>query len=61
MTLWVDPRAARLVCRVYVDALVLCDRDSNADGTLNERRWVVQDANYNVTVLINDLDSVGEP
>lgn len=38
---------------VYVDAMVLRDRDTNADGTLDERLWVQQDANWNVTALVN--------
>lgn len=36
---------------VYVDALVLRDRDTNADGTLDERLYALQDANWNVTAL----------
>jgi RHS repeat-associated protein len=45
---------------VYVDALVLRDRDTNGDGTLDERLWVVQDANYNVTVLFDNSGNVVE-
>jgi YD repeat-containing protein len=45
---------------VYVDALVLRDRDSDADGTLEERLWVVQDANWNVTALIDNTGAVVE-
>ncbi len=37
---------------VYVDAMILRDRDSTGGGTLNERLWVQQDANYNVTALV---------
>jgi RHS repeat-associated protein len=44
----------------YVDALILRDRDSNGDGTLDERLWVVQDANYNVTALFDNLGNVVE-
>src|SRR5262249_57930157 len=36
---------------VYVDALVLRDRDTNADGTLGERLDVQEDANHNVVAL----------
>jgi RHS repeat-associated protein len=47
---------------VYVDALVLRDRD--ADGSsgngLEERLWVQQDANWNVTALVNGSGSVVE-
>jgi RHS repeat-associated protein len=45
---------------VYVDALILRNRDSNGDGTLDERLWVVQDANYNVTVLFDNSGNVVE-
>jgi RHS repeat-associated protein len=45
---------------VYVDVLVLRDRDTNGDGTLDERLWVVQDANYNVTALFDNSGSVVE-
>jgi RHS repeat-associated protein len=38
---------------VYVDALILRDRDTNADGTLDERLWAMQDANWNVVGLAN--------
>jgi len=39
---------------------VLRDRDSNGDGTLDERLWVVQDANYNVTALFDNAGNVVE-
>ena len=45
---------------VYVDALVLRDRDSNADGTLDERLYVAQDANYNVIALFDNSGNVVE-
>ena len=45
---------------VYVDAMVLRDRDTNADGTLDERLWVQQDANWNVTALVNASGNVIE-
>jgi RHS repeat-associated protein len=45
---------------VYVDALILRDRDTNGDGTLEERLWVVQDANFNVTALLDDSGEVVE-
>src|SRR5262249_33274179 len=31
---------------VYVDALIVRDRDTNGDGTLDERLYAVQDANF---------------
>ena len=45
---------------VYVDALILRDRDTNADGTLDERLWVQQDANWNVTALLDGSGAVVE-
>jgi len=45
---------------VYVDAMVLRDRDTDANGTLDERLWVQQDANWNVTALVNGSGAVVE-
>ena len=45
---------------VYVDALVLRDRDTDADGMLDERLWVQQDANWNVTALVDGTGAVVE-
>ena len=44
---------------LYVDTLVLRDR-STGGGTLNERLWVQQDANWNVTALVNGSGVVQE-
>jgi RHS repeat-associated protein len=38
---------------VYVDAMVLRDRDSDGDGTLDERVYALHDANYDVTALVD--------
>jgi len=46
---------------VYVDALVLRDRDTDSDGVPDdERLWVQQDANWNVTALVDDYGNVVE-
>jgi RHS repeat-associated protein len=45
---------------VYIDALVLRDRSTQNNGTLDERLCVQEDANYNVTALINGSGSVVE-
>ena len=45
---------------VYVDAMVLRDRDTDANGSLEERLWVQQDANWNVTALVNASGTVVE-
>jgi len=45
---------------VYVDAMVLRDRDTNGDGTLDERLFAAYDANYNVTALVNTSGGVVE-
>ena len=43
-----------------MDALVLRGRDSDGDGTLDERLYVAQDANYNVTALLDNAGTVVE-
>jgi len=45
---------------VYVDALVLRDRDSNGDGTLDQRLYVMQDANYNITAIFDNAGTIVE-
>ncbi|MDW8244650.1 MAG: RHS repeat-associated core domain-containing protein [Thermogemmata sp.] len=45
---------------VYVDAMVLRDRDTNGDGSLDERLYVVQDANFNVTAIVDNAGNVVE-
>jgi uncharacterized protein RhaS with RHS repeats len=45
---------------VYVKALVLRDFATGAPGTLNQRLWVQQDANWNVTALVNGSGVVVE-
>jgi RHS repeat-associated protein len=45
---------------VYVDAMVLRDRDTDGNGTLDERVWVQQDANFNVTALVDGSGVVQE-
>ena len=54
------PRVQYVWSPVYVDALVLRDRDSNGDGTFDERLWVVQDANYNVTAIFDNSGTIIE-
>jgi RHS repeat-associated protein len=44
----------------YVDDLILRDRDSNADSTLDERLYGIQDANWNVTSIADAGASVQE-
>ena len=39
---------------------MLRDRDSNGDGTLDERLYVAQDANHNVTALFDNSGTVVE-
>ncbi len=45
---------------VYIDAMILRDRDTDANGSLDERLWVQQDANFNVTAIVNGSGSVVE-
>jgi len=44
----------------YIDDLVLRDRDTNADGTLDERLYHLPDANWNVTAVVDASGSVQE-
>ncbi len=53
-------RAQYVWSPVYVDALILRDRDTNGDGSLEERLYVHQDANWNVTAVINSAGAVQE-
>jgi len=45
---------------VYVNAMVLRDQSSQHNGTLDQRLYVQQDANWNVTALVNTSGSVVE-
>jgi RHS repeat-associated protein len=45
---------------VYVDALIERDKSTQNNGTLDERLYVQQDANWNVTALINTSGTVVE-
>jgi RHS repeat-associated protein len=38
---------------LYIDHLILRDRDTDANSTLDERLYALQDANWNVTALTN--------
>src|SRR5262249_49958069 len=43
---------------VYIDALVLRDRSTLNNGTMDERLYAQQDANWNTTALLNTAASV---
>lgn len=45
---------------VYIDAAIAIDRDSDANGTLDERNYVLQDANFNVIALVNTTGGMVE-
>jgi RHS repeat-associated protein len=45
---------------VYVNAMVLRDRATTTPGTLNERTWDQQDANWNTTALVDGSGAVQE-
>jgi RHS repeat-associated protein len=60
-----DPDIAAVVARyvwspVYVNALILRDRDTDGNGSLEERLWAVQDANWNVVALVDSSGDVVE-
>jgi RHS repeat-associated protein len=44
----------------YIDEMVLRDRDADSNGSLEERLYVIQDANFNVTSTINTSATVQE-
>jgi RHS repeat-associated protein len=46
--------------RRYIDDLVLRDRDTDANGSLDERLYTLQDANWNVTAIVDDDEDVQE-
>ncbi len=45
---------------VYVDAMISRDRDTDANGSLDERLYPLADANFNVTAVVNNSGSVVE-
>ncbi|MBO0698570.1 MAG: RHS repeat protein, partial [Zavarzinella sp.] len=45
---------------VYVDAMIARDRDTDGNGSLDERLYVVHDANFNITALIDTSGNVVE-
>ncbi len=45
---------------VYIDSMVSRDRDTDANGSLDERLYALQDANFNVTAITNTSGSVQE-
>jgi RHS repeat-associated protein len=56
----VTGRIAYVWSAVYVDAMVLRDRDLSGDGSYDERLYVQQDANYNPTSLSDNTGVVVE-
>jgi len=45
---------------VYIDAMILRDRDADGNGSLEERLYAQQDANFNVTAIISTSGAVQE-
>jgi RHS repeat-associated protein len=44
----------------YADDLILRDRDTNSDGSLDERLYGLQDANWNLTAVANNSGIIQE-
>jgi hypothetical protein len=44
----------------YVDEMIVRYRDTDGNGSLEERLWVLQDVNYNVTDLVTNSGTVLE-
>ncbi len=42
----------------YIDDLILRDRDTTSNGTLDERLYALQDANWNLTSVVNTSGTV---
>jgi RHS repeat-associated protein len=55
-----DPERQFVWGHRYIDDLILRDRDTNGDGSLNERLFGLQDANWNLTTLIDTSGDVQE-
>ncbi|MBL8797111.1 MAG: hypothetical protein JNM56_24635 [Planctomycetia bacterium] len=55
-----DAQAQYVWSPIYVDAMILRDRDTDNNSTLNERLYVTQDANFNATALIDASGNVVE-
>ena len=55
-----DPNRQFIWGRRYIDDLVLRDRDTTGNGTLDERLYALQDANWNVTALSNTTGTIQE-
>jgi RHS repeat-associated protein len=53
-----DPNRQFVWGHRYIDDLVLRDRDTDSDGSLNERLYALQDSTWSVTTII---DSTGTP
>ncbi|MDA0284411.1 MAG: RHS repeat-associated core domain-containing protein [Planctomycetota bacterium] len=53
-----DPNRQHVWGLRYIDDLVLRDRDTTGNGTLDERLYELQDANWNVTAIVNDSGTV---
>jgi RHS repeat-associated protein len=45
---------------VYVDAMIARDRDTDANGSLDERLYAAHDANFNVVALVDTSGAVVE-
>ncbi len=45
---------------VYIDAMVSRDRDTDANGSLDERLYALQDTNFNMTAVTNTSGTVQE-
>jgi uncharacterized protein RhaS with RHS repeats len=55
-----SPDRQYLWVRRYVDELILRDRDTDANGSLNERLYAMHDGNFNVTAIADTSGAVVE-
>jgi RHS repeat-associated protein len=55
-----DPERQHVWGVRYIDDLVLRDRDTTGNGTLDERLYFLPDANWNVTAVVDESGAVQE-
>ncbi len=55
-----NPESQHIWGMRYIDDCILRDRDTTNNGTLDERLYALQDANWNVDALVNNSGTVQE-
>jgi RHS repeat-associated protein len=55
-----DVKVSYVWSPVYVDAMIARDRDTDGNGSLDERLYVIHDVNYNIVALVDTSGAVVE-